>query len=441
MKKAATVFALLIALVTFTPPAALGGEVDILIKKLVDKGILTDSDAEALRSEIQREAAEEQSEVEAMVKETATDVAKMEVESKEFKLPKGLEGVSIGGTYFLEYFSQEFDDEPGGPKGDFDSFRVERAYITVKKKFAPWFSSRVTTDITYDQSRDESGSEASEIGWAVRLKYASGLFDLNDLGGQPLSLQSEFGLVHTFSDMYDAALWPYRPQGKHYLDRHSIMASADFGLNAHLAFGGSMDEEFQKRVSNAFAAKWGGLWAGVYNGPGYTKAEDNDKKVWEIAGYVRPFNMIDALKGFRIGAHVLRGESNEFLQGTTYYGDWDINQVMTSYQHEYFTIMAQYYEGKGEDTEDDENDRDGYNIAAFIRMPFDKNLRAFGRYIVYDHDKDASNLKEKTSIFGLSYDLAKTVMPWVAIENKDWEDGHTKENDYTMYQVGLLVSF
>lgn len=441
MKKVATIFALGILLITFTVPAALGGEVDILIKKLVEKGMLTNSDAEALRNEIKKEAQKEEAEVEAVAKETAAEVEKKEVESKEFKLPKGLEGVSIGGTYFLEYFSQDFDDEPGGPKSDFDSFRVQRAYITIKKRFAPWFSSRVTTDITYDQSRDESGSEASEIGWEVRLKYAYGIFDFDDLGGQPLKLQSEFGLVHTFSDMYDAALWPYRPQGKHYLDRHSIMASADFGLNAYLTFGGSMDKEFQKKVSNKFAAKWGGLWAGVYNGSGYTKAEDNDKKAWEIAGYIRPFNMIDALKGFRIGAHMLRGESNEFLKGTADYGDWDINQVMASYQHEYFTIMGQYYEGKGEDTEDDENDRDGYNIAAFIRMPFDKKLRAFGRYIVYDHDKDASNLKEKTSIFGLSYDLAKTVMPWVAIEDKDWEDGHTKENDYTMYQVGLLVSF
>jgi len=441
MKKAATILALGILLVMFSAPAAQGGEIDMLIRKLVEKGTLTNSDAETLRHGIQKETEKKQAELEAATKEAATEVAKREVKSKEFELPKGLKGVSIGGTYFLEYFSQEFDDEPGGPKSDFDSFKVERAYITIKKKFAKWFSSRVTTDITYDKSRDESGSEASEIGWEVRLKYAYGLFDFDDLGGQPLRLQNEFGLVHTFSDMYDAALWPYRPQGKHYLDRHSIMASADFGLNTHLMIGGIMDKEFQKRVSDKFAAKWGGLWAGIYNGSGYTKAEENEKKAWEIAGYIRPFNMVNTLEGFRIGAHILRGESNEFLAGTTDYEDWEINQVMASYQHEYFTIMGQHYAGKGEDTEDDENNRSGYNIAAFIRMPFDKKFRVFGRYIIYDHDKDASNLKEKTSIFGLSYDLAKTVMPWVAIEDKDWEDGHTKENDYTMYQVGLLVNF
>ena len=398
--------------------AVWAGEADVLIDVLEKKGVLTPEEA----------------------KDAAAEVKKAEAETTPAELPKGLKGISIGGTYFLEYYHKDFDDDS---IEDFGSFKVERAYLTIKKKFAPWFSSRLTADITYDSKRGDAGADASEVGWEFRLKYAYGKFDFKELGGSSVNLSSEVGLVHTFSDDYDSALWPYRCQGKHYLDRHSLMSSADFGLNAKLELG-SMDKDFKKKVSKKYAAKWGGIWLGAYNGSGYNKSEVNDNKVVEAGIYIRPLNMVKFLEGFRIGVHYMDGESNKLLSGGSpnQYANWEITQFMASYQHEYFTIMGQIYDGKGEDTATDEADREGYNIAGFVRMPFHKPLRIFARYDIYDDDASAANTDkdEKTTIFGVSYDLTKGVMPWIAMEQKDFEDD-ADGDDYDMIQVGLQIKF
>jgi hypothetical protein len=428
MKRLAIVLFLGIFVFSFASAPVWGGQVDILIKKLVEKGILTQSEAEELLQETQKESAKEKAEI----KQTVQEVAKKEVESKKVELPKGLKGVSVGGTYFLEYYSKDF--ESGAAEEDLDSFKVERAYLTLKKDFAPWFSSRVTADITYDSS--STGDD-----WKFRLKYAYGKFDLKQLWGSDLRLESEVGLIHTFSDDYDSALWPYRPQSKHFLDNHSIMSSADYGVNLHLSLG-RMDEDFQKKISDKYAAKWGGIWLGAYNGSGYNHQETNDNKVAEAGVYVRPFNTIDLLKGLRLGFHALRGESDTLLAGggPNQYPDWEINQFLASYQHEYFTIMGQYYTGKAQNRSSDESDRDGYNIAAFARMPFNKKLRLFARYDLFDKNDDMDNYDEKTTIFGASYDLLKGVMPWVALEDKEFESGLNK-SDYKLYQLGLAINF
>jgi len=398
--------------------SVLAGETDVLIDLLEKKGILTPEEAQ----------------------EAAAEVKKAEAEEKPVELPKGLKGISIEGTYFLEYYHKDFDDDS---IEDFGSFKVERAYLTIKKKFTPWFSSRFTADITYDSNRGAVGDDASEVGWEFRLKYAYGKFDFKNLGGSSVNLSSEVGLVHTLSDDYDSNLWPYRCQGKHFLDRHSILSSADFGLNAAFSLG-SMDEEFKKKFGKKYAAKWGGILLGVYNGSGYNKSEVNDNKVVEVGINIRPFNMIKLLEGFRIGAHYLDGESNALLAGgaPNQYGNWEITQFMASYQHEYFTILGQFYDGKGEDNATDEADREGYNIAGFVRMPFHKPLRIFARYDLYDDDASEANTDkdEKTTIFGVSYDLTKGVMPWIAMEQKDFEDD-ADGDDYDMIQVGLQIKF
>jgi hypothetical protein len=157
MKRLAIVLFLGIFVFSFASAPVWGGQVDILIKKLVEKGILTQSEAEELLQETQKESAKEKAEI----KQTVQEVAKKEVESKKVELPKGLKGVSVGGTYFLEYYSKDF--ESGAAEEDLDSFKVERAYLTLKKDFAPWFSSRVTADITYDSS--STGDD-----WKFRLK-------------------------------------------------------------------------------------------------------------------------------------------------------------------------------------------------------------------------------------------------------------------------------
>lgn len=119
-----------------------------------------------------------------------------------------------------------------------------------------------------------------------------------------------------------------------------------------------------------------------------------------------------------------------------------IDQLMASYQHKYFTIMYQRYTGQAEDRSSDQNDRDGYNIAAHAKMPFHTKLKIFARYDVYDDNDTLANYDEETTIYGASYDLTKGVMAWGAVEDKDYKSGlEGSHTDYEMTQVGLAIKF
>ncbi len=407
------------ALMTFGgSPAVAGGDADALIKLLVKKGILTSREAESLATEMKQADEKE--------KKAIKEVVKQEVEKHPVELPKCLKDIKVGGTYFLEYYRTEPDDDDGH-----GSFRIQRAYFTIKKKFAPWFETRLTSDIKYDSDTDD---------WKLRIKYAYGKFSFKKLGGSDVNLASEVGLVHTASDDYDASLWPYRCQGKNYLDRHKILSSSDFGANMKVELG-SMDKDFKKKISKKWAAKWGGVRGGIYNGPGYAHSEKNDNNLYEIFAYIRPLNMIPALEGLRFAYHILRGESEgELTPGLGDYSDFEVNQIMGSYQHNYFTIMGRLYEGKSTHRAGDANDRDGYNIAAVVKMPFDKRIRAFARLDVYDANDDISNYDEETLIYGLSFDLLKGLVIWTGIEEKGYEKARNQADSDT-YQVGLAISF
>lgn len=104
--------------------------------------------------------------------------------------------------------------------------------------------------------------------------------------------------------------------------------------------------------------------------------------------------------------------------------------------------MGQIYDVKGEDNATDERDREGSNIAGFVRMPFHKPLRTFARYDLYNDDASDANSKkdEKTTIYGIFYDLTKGVMAWIAMVKKDFEDS-ADEDDYDVLQVGFQIKF
>ncbi|MBF0552807.1 MAG: hypothetical protein HQK60_20020, partial [Deltaproteobacteria bacterium] len=312
----------------------------------------------------------------------------------------------------------------------------------------PWFSTRATIDVTYDKKRGSTGTDASEVGWEVRAKYAYGLFDFKNLfgaevAGSEFRLQSEVGLVHTGSDNYDDSLWPYRVEGKNYLDRHNIMASADFGLNMHLTWG-DMDKEFKDTVESKFSSRWGGMWFGVYNGSGYDRSERNDTKFFEGILYVRPLNMFDWGKGFRLAAQYGNGESDAKFAvpaGSTAYPTWNIQMYTASYQHQLFTVFGQYYAGKGTKVSTEEKNRTGYDVAGFVKMPFWPCLRVFAKYDVYTPDDDARiSADEKTQIYGISYDLTKGLMVYVASERTSY-DLKSAGPDTNLYQVGLKADF
>ena len=185
----------------------------------------------------------------------------------------------------------------------------------------------MTTDIFTSKDKDDAGQ-----GLEVRQKYAMAELYL-------AGTTTELGLTHTPSDQYDSDLWPYRVQGKHFLDRHSIQASADLGLNIRGTLRAppwtvrAMPSTGPKLTTgNGAATK-----SGIYNGPGYTNLENNTQKAVSGMVYFRPAPGVDLLKGLQLAYYGTFGKSN-----TTFYRKGENQRISRlAGQHRPASLAAQ----------------------------------------------------------------------------------------------------
>jgi len=396
------------------------GEIDVLhlINILKQKGILTQEEAEGIMNEARKQAKADKEELKAEIKQDG---------EKGAYLPKALKDFGFSSTIFAEWNVKSTDN--GGPTTN--QFLLNRAYLTLKKKLTPWLGMNLTTDIFTSKDANDVGN-----GLEVRMKYA--MAELY-LGGAT----TELGLTHTPSDQYDSAIWPYRVQDKHFLDKYGIQASADFGLNIRGPFGPTMDEDFLKIGSLDYNGKWGGYQVGIYNGPGYTNTESNTNKPISGLVYFRPLPGVDVLKGLQLAYYGTYGQSNSTFASPPSkkgdYPDWQVNIAQLSWQHEWFTLMGQYYWGKGTSTSTEDNSRNGWLGAGFVRIPGVKKMRLFGKVDYYDPNTDQANNGQTSYTLGISYDVTKEFMPYVAWERTDFEN--PKTSDTNMYQVGFQLKF
>jgi hypothetical protein len=209
-------------------------------------------------------------------------------------------------------------------------------------------------------------------------------------------------------------------------------------------FGGYMDDEYLQYASKAFAGKWGGYMVGVYNGSGFDTPERNNNKVVSGLVYVRPFPAAPILKGFQLAYVGTFGQSNNnFATGSGNINDfptWQVNVLQASLQHPYFTVMGQYYWGKGTKASTEQNDRKAYLLDAFLRIPGVEKARVFGKWYYYDPDTHGSDNESNVYVAGLSYDVTKEFMPFVA-----WSHQYGNPNsgvvDNVKYQVGFQFKY
>jgi len=390
-----------------------------LINLLKSKNIVTQQEADSLLKEVSTNNQKERTAIKEDIMKSA---------AKGDFLPPVLKGFKVGTTVFAEWNSKDVDNGSSS-----NEFVVNRAYLTLTKDINDWLGLNVTTDIFNSKDKDDKGN-----GWEIRLKNAYVSMKL-------LGITTLAGLIPTFSDAYDGAIWPYRVQGKHLMDEAGIQSSADFGISNQGVFGGYMDDEYLKIASKPFAGKWGGYMVGLYNGAGYSESEANGNKVVSGLVYIRPMPSVPVLKGFQVAYTGTYGESNKkFKAGagnTDENPDWEMNLVQASLQHKYFTVMGQYYWGQGAYKSDEEYDRDGYLAAAFVRIPNLEKLRLFGKYYYFDPNDDKNDDEYKTYVTGLSYDLSKEFMPFIALEKREYEV-QTKDNkDYDKFQIGFQLKF
>ena len=351
-------------------------------------------------------------------------------------LPPALQGLKFSTTIFGDWSNITYDHTSPVANSTVskNQFALGRAYLTLTKDVNDWLGMNITTDF-FNGTPDN--------GYELRLKYAYA--NLNLAG-----TTTQMGMIPTPSDAYDGAIWPYRMQGKHLLDDLGIQASSDLGISNQGVFGGYMDNDYLKFASKQFAGKWGGWFVGLYNGAGYSVSGDsNGNKAASGLIYLRPLPAVPVLKGLQVAYVGTYGKSNGAFDGTitgTTKGDipdWQVNIGQISLQHEYFTIMGQYYSGKATKSSNDEYNRKGYLVDAFVRIPGIEKVRAFGKYYTYDPNTDKGDDTYKTMVAGLSYDATKEFTPYAAWERRtnDTSSPQAGSGDYDKFQVGFQLKF
>jgi phosphate-selective porin O/P len=194
--------------------------------------------------------------------------------------PDDTPSVKLGSTIFADY---TFNESPTATDADGNtirnsSFNVTRAYINVLGNLNHFISYRITPDITR-----ETGSGSSLAGsYTFRLKYAFGQFNLDDWTTRGSWVR--LGLQQTPIVDYEESIYRYRFQGPVFADREGFLTASDNGLSGHWNFPGNHGE----------------VHAGFYNGEGYSKAETNNEKAFQIRGTVRPLPLAGIWKGLRV---------------------------------------------------------------------------------------------------------------------------------------------
>jgi len=397
-----------------------------LIELLIKKNIITQDEANQLLKESKSTEEKEKTEIKKEVKAEVQEDIKKEAAQGEL-LPPALRGFKFGTTIFGEW---NYLDRANATNTN--QFALNRAYVTLTKDFNSWLGMNFTSDLFTAKDPNDINN-----GLELRIKYA--FVDLKLLGTETM-----LGMVPTPSDYYDSAIWPYRVQGNHYLDGLGIQAVADLGVVNLGVFGGYMDEDYLQYAAKPFAGKWGGYMLGVYNGSGFDTAENNNNKVISGLVYVRPFPYTPFLNGLQLAYVGTYAESNNnFAPGSgpvNSFPSWQVNIGQISLQNPHFTVMGQYYWGKGTRASTEENDRRGYLVSGFLRIPGLEKLRAFGKYYYYDPNTNRSDDERNIFVTGLSYDLTKEFMPFIA-----WEHQDNKVNsglaDLNKYQIGFQLKY
>jgi len=350
--------------------------------------------------------------------------------SDELSLPKGLQGISISGEYYLGFKS----GEKGGT--EFSIFEIRRGYLTVNKKIIPGL---LSSRITLDTSQDEDGDGEGDM--EARIKYAYAQLLLPDFSFVNKA-KIEFGIVHTPWLDYEQGINAYRMRDKMFMERSGIVNSGDFGVTVFGLFGGKMDDSYKKRVSKKYAGRYGSFAFGIYNGGGYHAVENNKNKAAELRVSIRP--LPDILSGLQISYFGTNGEGNKAGEADET-PDWIINSVMLSYQAESYTLTGQFLDGKGNqkgswyDSNDMSiaNEYQGYSVFGEKRLK--NSSLIMGGFDSFDPNKDIDNNEYIRYYVGLGYDFGKRNILLFDYNVKSYEDS-SKSDDF-WFQLTMQVKF
>jgi len=190
--------------------------------------------------------------------------------------------VRVGGTLFADFtktFAPAITDA-GGATVSPSAFNVSRAYINVTGQLNHLFAFRITPDIVR-----ETGAGSSVAGsMTLRLKYGYAQMNLDDWLWRGTYVRA--GLIQTPYVDFEETVYRYRFQGGVFTDREGYLTSSDYGAIAR----------------TLLPRGYGEIYGGVYNGEGFTRADPNDQKAYEVRATIRPFPSGNLSRGLRLTA-------------------------------------------------------------------------------------------------------------------------------------------
>jgi len=394
---------------------------DPVLKKLVEKGVLTEQDARSVMKEMAKEPAGEQK---------AADFSTEEKKDLG-KIAKALKGFKINGLYYLSYQNGETGDLDNG-KG-FSNFGIKRGYFRVTKEVLPWLDAHMTLDVTTVNDAEDAGDPANSLDGsiAVRIKYAYGKIKLPDFAifTKPFV---EIGVVHMPWLDFEEHINMYRCQDTMFMERNGLFNSADIGATFVSLLGGEMPKEYQEKVSSYYPGRYGSMSFGIYNGSGYHASEKNQNKVLEGRLTVRP--LPDILPGLQFSYFGLTGKGNKDTRP-----DWTVNNGFVSFEHEYVALTGQYYAGTGKQSGSDETDKDGYSLYAELKPH--KKFSIIGRYDQFDPNTDKSDDDNTRYIVGVAYHIDKQHKNMVLLDYDTVDYEQPGKTDDKRVQLTLQLAF
>lgn len=356
-------------------------EMDPLLELLVEQGVITIEQAQAVQKEYDKRNA---TAVEASPQagQAAPATSTTEPVAVAASVPaagdeiKGVKNLKVGALAYLSY--QDGNRSDGS---DYGQFRVKRAYIDIRKKVTPYFSVRMTPDVLHESDGDLK----------VRFKYLYGQFNWKSIGlvHKPYV---EFGVSHMPWLDFEEHINRFRMQDTMFMERNGLFNSADIGLLFGANLGPELDEDYRERVNDHYAGRWGSFGVGVYNGGGYHAVEKNNDKAIEGRLTMRP--MPDVVPGLQFSVFGVSGSGNVAASPEGQIPDWRVLAGMVSYESPRLALTAQYERGEGNQKgsavgpDGKALPHDGYSFFTELRLDREQTYSLIGRYDRFDTDRN-----------------------------------------------------
>ncbi|EDP74409.1 hypothetical protein [Hydrogenivirga sp. 128-5-R1-1] len=382
----------LLALTTLSA-VAVANAVEIenpVVKKLYEKGIITEQEAVKLDENLHKEKS---------------------------KITGKFEKIKFGG---LDYIGYTYKNAKGGT--DEGNFEIRRGYFITKFYFNKKDYARFTFDVTTHNHKDKA-KEGKEMN--VKIKH---LYLYKDISSIIPATGFEIGMVHTpWLDYEEHAGWWERSISKTFYessDGAHLLPSADAGL------------EF-KTKTEYLSAEYG-----IFNGEGYDHLGRNDKGnsgnkpsiegriTWHILGggtkHLHPEKDIYAnLSLHAVNSFKHRG-SNKNLR---------IYQIHAVYNQPLFLIAGQYIKSNWYSGAEEKGN--GYSVNFEIRPILNHKISFFGRYDSWNSDDNTKDRKQY--IYGVAWKMNKHIKWLINGIIADYKNNNKK--DYTKYMITAEVSF